>query len=90
METRSYPGSFAGAGHFEGRQFALRTALERVERIVGVLVGSRDRSPGIGPNGVCPVVVSRLGVRTRSLNRDHARLLRVDHWTQVQCAQKDI
>ena len=71
-------GTGVRAGRFERREFAIRTAQEPVVGFVRVLVGSCDRSPSIDPTGVCPVVVPRLRVRTGSVERDDARLLRAD------------
>jgi hypothetical protein len=83
-------GARARAGRFKRREFATRTAQKTMVRTVRVLVGPRDRSQCIDPTGVGPVVVPRLCVRTGSIERDNAGLLRADDGTQVQSAEQDI
>ena len=78
VDTRragSVVGADIRAGNLECREFALRAAQEPMEYTVPVLVGPHYRSPTIDPAGVCPVVVSRLGVRTGSLEIDDVGLL---------------
>src|SRR5579862_4196070 len=60
----------ARPGRAESGELAVRTAEEAMKDIIRVLISPCDSAPGINPVWICPIVVARLRIGSRSLEAD--------------------